>query len=99
MNPKRHILTPVLEHYNMVRGLVPKERLLEWTVEDEWEPLCKFLGKPVPEGEPFPNTNAASGWKGQETREMKRFLYGALEGLTVLLGLVAVVWGILYMYL
>lgn len=29
------------EHYNMVRGLVPKENLLEWCVEDGWEPLCK----------------------------------------------------------
>lgn len=29
------------DHYNMVRGMVPKENLLEWTVEDGWEPLCK----------------------------------------------------------
>lgn len=29
------------EHYNMIRGLVPKDNLLEWTVEDGWEPLCK----------------------------------------------------------
>ena len=25
----------------MVRGLVPPDNLLEWTVEDGWEPLCK----------------------------------------------------------
>lgn len=29
------------EHENMIRGLVPKENLLEWSVEDGWEPLCK----------------------------------------------------------
>lgn len=29
------------EHCNMIRGLVPKERLLEWSVEDGWEPLCE----------------------------------------------------------
>ncbi|KAI9932582.1 hypothetical protein MW887_008827 [Aspergillus wentii] len=30
------------EHCNMVRGLVSdKERLLEWSVEDGWVPLCK----------------------------------------------------------
>ena len=29
------------EHENMIRGLVPKEKLLEWSVEDGWEPLCK----------------------------------------------------------
>lgn len=28
------------DHCNMVRGMVPKEQLLEWTVEDGWEPLC-----------------------------------------------------------
>ena len=29
------------EHDAMVRGLVPPENLLEWSVEDGWEPLCK----------------------------------------------------------
>jgi hypothetical protein len=36
-----------VEHSNMIRGLVGRERLLEWTVEDGWEPLCEFLGKPI----------------------------------------------------
>ncbi|KAH9903667.1 hypothetical protein F4778DRAFT_790710 [Xylariomycetidae sp. FL2044] len=71
------------EHYDMVRGLVPAERRLEWTVEDGWEPLCAFLGKPVPDL-PFPNTNSAAGWAGKESREMKRFAYSILEGLGVI---------------
>lgn len=29
------------DYCNMIRGLVPKERLLEWSVEDGWEPLCE----------------------------------------------------------
>lgn len=29
------------DHCNMVRGMVPKDKLLEWSVEDGWEPLCK----------------------------------------------------------
>lgn len=29
------------DHCNMVRGMVPKDNLLEWSVEDGWEPLCK----------------------------------------------------------
>ena len=29
------------EHCNMVRGMVPPDRLLEWCVEDGWGPLCK----------------------------------------------------------
>jgi hypothetical protein len=29
------------DHCNMVRGMVPNDKLLEWSVEDGWEPLCK----------------------------------------------------------
>jgi len=35
---------------------VPADRLLIWQVKQGWEPLCQFLGIPVPEG-PFPNVN------------------------------------------
>lgn len=35
---------------------VPPERLLEWKASDGWEPLCKFLGVPVP-STPFPRVN------------------------------------------
>ena len=28
-------------HSSMIRGMVSKKRLLEWSVEDGWEPLCK----------------------------------------------------------
>jgi hypothetical protein len=43
-------------YYDEVRRLVPRERLLEYRIGEGWEPLCKFLGKPIPE-EPFPETN------------------------------------------
>ena len=39
-----------------VRDTIPPERLLVFQVADGWEPLCEFLGKPVPETA-FPNTN------------------------------------------
>jgi len=35
---------------------VPADRLLIWQVKQGWEPLCKFLGIPVPEVA-FPNVN------------------------------------------
>lgn len=44
-------------HYDEVRALVPKDRLLEFRVSEGWEPLCRFLGEPVPKGEGFPNVN------------------------------------------
>lgn len=34
------------DHCNMVRGMVPKEQLLEWSVEDGWEPICKVTEPP-----------------------------------------------------
>ena len=37
----------------------PKDKLLVFDVKQGWEPLCKFLGKPVPDT-PFPHVNDAS---------------------------------------
>lgn len=86
------------EHCNMIRGLVPKERLLEWTVQDGWEPLCKFLDKPIPD-EPFPHVNKASGWDDRVAETSKRYMWSALPGLamvaTVTVGLGAVAYKIL----
>lgn len=43
-------------HIEHVRAAVPSERLLVFSVDQGWEPLCKFLGVPVPDT-PFPNVN------------------------------------------
>ncbi len=39
-----------------VKNALPPERLLVYEVKDGWEPLCAFLGKPVPDMA-FPKTN------------------------------------------
>ena len=39
-----------------VRETIPADRLLVFNVADGWEPLCAFLGVPVP-ANAFPNTN------------------------------------------
>jgi hypothetical protein len=44
-------------HTAHIRSLVPKDNLLEFHPKDGWEPLCKFLGKDVPAGQPFPHVN------------------------------------------
>lgn len=46
----------------MIRELVPRDRLLEWNVEDGWQPLCEFLGKKVP-SQPFPRANDKDGFR------------------------------------
>jgi hypothetical protein len=40
-----------------VRETIAPERLLVFDVKEGWEPLCAFLGVPVPEDEPFPHVN------------------------------------------
>lgn len=37
------------KHNLYVKTHCPPERLLIYKLGDGWEPLCKFLGKPVPE--------------------------------------------------
>jgi hypothetical protein len=44
-------------HTDAVKAAIPAEQLLVYEVKDGWEPLCEFLGQPVPE-EPFPRTNS-----------------------------------------
>ncbi|WP_433331250.1 sulfotransferase family protein [Spirillospora sp. CA-294931] len=45
-----------VRHNEAVRREIPPERLLVFSVSQGWEPLCAFLGVPVPE-EPFPHEN------------------------------------------
>jgi hypothetical protein len=39
-----------------VRRTVPADRLLDYRVQEGWEPLCRFLDVKVPD-EPFPRVN------------------------------------------
>ena len=44
-------------HNAKVQATLPVERLLVFEASDGWEPLCAYLGVPVP-GEPYPRTNS-----------------------------------------
>jgi hypothetical protein len=46
-------------HNDAVRAAIPAPRLLEFQVKQGWEPLCAFLGLPVPDTA-FPRTNDRS---------------------------------------
>lgn len=46
-----------LRHIEEVKATVPAGRLLVYSVAEGWEPLCRFLDKPVP-NIPFPHANA-----------------------------------------
>ncbi len=54
----RAFATGVFEAHNEeVQRTIPADRLLVYRVGDGWEPLCKFLGTPVPE-HAFPHVNS-----------------------------------------
>ncbi|REJ85723.1 MAG: hypothetical protein DWQ36_22700 [Acidobacteria bacterium] len=65
MTDERAAIERYVEHQREVEQTVPPERLLVYDVSQGWEPLCAFLGEPVPD-EPFPRTN--------DRAEMKRRL-------------------------
>ena len=44
------------KHNAYVMATVPKENLLVWNLKEGWEPLCKFLNKPIP-SDPIPHDN------------------------------------------
>lgn len=46
-------------HYASVKEMAPPENLLVYKVSEGWEPLCKFLGQPVPP-QPYPTGNRVS---------------------------------------
>jgi Sulfotransferase domain len=54
-----------------VKAAVPADRLLVYSVTEGWEPLCKFLGVPVPDT-PFPRKNDRA-----EMQRLLRTLYVA----------------------
>ena len=43
---------------------VPPERLLVYRVSEGWDPLCRFLGVPVP-NTPFPSENSREEFKAR----------------------------------
>lgn len=49
-------------HNAAVMAGIPAERLLVYSVTEGWEPLCRFLGVPVPDG-PFPQTNSTDEFR------------------------------------
>jgi len=73
-------------HYRDVREVVPKERLLDFQLKDGWEPLCAFLGKPVPDV-PFPHENDTQantqGFAELAQLSLKRILRNAAVAIIV----------------
>ena len=59
------------EHTIQVTQNVSADRLLVYEVSQGWQPLCDFLGVPVPD-EPFPLVNDAEQFRRDRRRETAR---------------------------
>ena len=50
-------------HLEEVQRAIPEDRLLVYQVGDGWEPLCRLLGRDVPD-QPFPHANSRDEFRG-----------------------------------
>jgi len=57
-----HVLDAYRAHNAAVRREVPAEKLLVFDASQGWEPLCRFLGVPVP-ATAFPKTNSTEEFR------------------------------------
>ena len=88
-----HALRVFAAHRAAVQETVPPERLLVLDVKQGWEPLCAFLGVPVPAGEPFPHVNNAESFQKRiQERFAKSLVPLARPLIAGLGGLLALVW-------
>ena len=59
---KVSILSAYRRRIEEVKAAIAPERLLVFNVAEGWEPLCRFLGQPVPATQ-FPRVNSAEEFK------------------------------------
>jgi hypothetical protein len=55
-------------HNAEVRATVPANRLIVWQPGDDWAPLCRALGLPIP-NEPFPRSNTREEFLARAKQE------------------------------
>ena len=64
MHDRDHCISVFKAHNAKVREVIPAERLLVYEVAQGWQPLCDFLGVPVPE-EAMPKVNSTEEFQAR----------------------------------
>ena len=80
------------QHIARLKAIVPENRLVFFDVKDGWEPLCKVLGKPVPEGIPFPRINDSKAIEEFSKKQVRRGLIRWAWILTAIVAVVVAIW-------
>lgn len=70
------------EHAALVRGAAAGSEFLEYDLHQGWEPLCAFLGKPIPK-EPFPSGNVAQDFHQRIEQAMKSRFVRAMRNIAI----------------
>jgi Sulfotransferase domain len=65
MSDRAHATRVFREHIAEVQATIGAERLLIFDLREGWDPLCAFLGVPVPDF-PFPKTNSSKEFHEEE---------------------------------
>ncbi len=77
MSDRTKAIARYQQHIEEVKSAVPADRLLIFSVDQGWEPLCKFLGVPAPK-DAFPNVN--------DRAAIKTVIAGMTRGAYIILG-------------
>lgn len=64
LNDREHAIAVYERHNAEVRRTIAPERLLIYDVAQGWEPLCRFLGAPIP-SDPFPHANTTEAFRSR----------------------------------
>lgn len=66
------------DYYAKLRQILPPQRILEFDIKSGWQPLCEFLGQPLPLT-PFPHSNDTDSFvhrcQTSNRRQMLNVLY------------------------
>lgn len=72
---KDYVLKRFDDHVAHVKEIVPAENLLVYDIKEGWEPLCEFLGVPIPD-QPFPHQNKREGFVNLTRGKIRASLSG-----------------------
>jgi hypothetical protein len=61
---RAHAIAVFDRHNQQVIDTIPKERLLVYRPGDGWEPICRFLDRPIPESD-FPRLNDTAEFRAR----------------------------------
>lgn len=82
---RAHAVRVFEAHTAAVERTIAPDRLLVFDVREGWEPLCAFLGVPVPD-EPFPHLNDGAEFERRVRERLLPLAAAALGGLALAAG-------------